>query len=170
MIARPTLDWAGLYAAEQGRLRRLLGRLVGSSTGAAEDLLQQTFLNVLTRTREGDLACGAAYLTTTARNLALNHLRDARRRNLVDIGEEAFQAIPDGRPSPEMEALFRAELRRVLEAIAALPPRRREAFVLHRFEGLSHDQIAARQGISRNTVISQIVAALAELDRRLGRS
>src|SRR5688572_1964002 len=151
MIARPTLDWAGLYATEQGRLRRLLGRLVGSS-GAAEDLLQQTFLNVLTGPREGDLACAAAYLTTTARNLALNHLRDAQRRNLTEISDEALQAIPDGRPSPEMEALYRAELRRVLEAITALPPRRREAFVLHRFGGLTYDQIAARQGISRNTV------------------
>ena len=62
----------------------------------------------------------------------------------------------------------RCELRRVLEAVATLPLRRRQAFVLHKFEGLSYDEIAARQGVSRNTVITQIVSALADLDRRLG--
>jgi RNA polymerase sigma-70 factor (ECF subfamily) len=48
-----------------------------------------------------------------------------------------------------------------------LPPRRREAFVLNRIEGLTYDEVAERMGISRNTVITQIVAALAELDKRL---
>jgi len=40
---------------------------------------------------------------------------------------------------------------------------------LHKFEELTYDEIAARQGISRNTVITQIVGALADLDRRLER-
>jgi len=39
--------------------------------------------------------------------------------------------------------------------------------VLNRIEGLSYDEVASRMGISRNTVISQIVSALAELDRQL---
>jgi RNA polymerase sigma-70 factor (ECF subfamily) len=66
-----------------------------------------------------------------------------------------------------MTALYRSELRRLLQAIADLPPRRREAFVLNRIEGLTYDEVAERMGISRNTVITQIVAALAELDKRL---
>jgi RNA polymerase sigma factor (sigma-70 family) len=53
--------------------------------------------------------------------------------------------------------------------VAALPPRRREAFVLNKFEGMSYDEIAARQGVSRNTVISHIVIALADLDRGMAR-
>jgi RNA polymerase sigma-70 factor (ECF subfamily) len=66
-----------------------------------------------------------------------------------------------------MAALYRSELRRLLEAIAQLPARRRQAFVLNRISGLSYDEIAAHMGISRNTVISQVVAAMAELDRRI---
>ena len=66
-----------------------------------------------------------------------------------------------------MTVLYRNELRRLLRAIAALPRRRREAFVMRKLDGLSYDEIALRMGISRNTVISQIVAAMAELDRRL---
>lgn len=66
-----------------------------------------------------------------------------------------------------MTVLYRSELHRLLHSIAQLPPRRREAFILNRIEGLSYDEVAERMGISRNTVITQIVSALAELDRQL---
>ncbi len=109
----------------------------------------------------------AAYIAQAVRNLALNHLRDAKRRGDVEISEADLNSIADMAPSPETIALYRSELRRLLEAVAALPTRRREAFVLNKIEGLSYDDVAQRMGISRNTVISQIVAAMVELDRRL---
>lgn len=161
-----TIDLASLYASEHGRLKRLVKRLVGSKA-TAEDLVHQAFVKLIGSAECGDLANCPAYLTCTARNLALNHLRDRSRRSEVDLPEADFKAIADSRPSPEMTAIFRCELRRVLRAVATLPPRRREAFVLNKFEGLSYDQIAAHQGVSRNTVVSQIVAALADLDRCL---
>jgi len=161
-----TIDWAGLYASEHGRLKKLVRRLVGNKA-TAEDLVHQAFLKLIATAECGDLANCPAYLTCTARNLALNHLRNTSRRAEIDLPEAEFNAIADSRPSPEMTAILRCELRRVLQAVAGLPPRRREAFVLNKFEGLSYDQIAARQGVSRNTVITQIVAALADLDRRL---
>jgi RNA polymerase sigma factor (sigma-70 family) len=161
-----TIDLASLYASEQGRLKKLVRRLVGSKA-TAEDLVHQAFLKLMANVDCGDLVNCPAYLTCTARNLALNHLRDRSRRAEVGLPEGEFHALADSRPSPEMTAIFRCELRRVLKAVAALPPRRREAFVLNKFEGLSYDEIAARQGVSRNTVISQIVGALADLDRRL---
>jgi RNA polymerase sigma factor (sigma-70 family) len=165
MSAR-TIDLAGLYASEQGRLKRLVKRLVGSKA-TAEDVVHQAFVNLMARPECGDLVNCPAYLTCTARNLALNHLRDTSRRSEVDLAAEALDAVADPRPSPEVTTMFRCELRRVLRAVAALPPRRREAFILNKFEGMSYDQIAARQGVSRNTVISQIVGALADLHGRL---
>ena len=108
-----------------------------------------------------------AYLTRAVRNLALNHLRDTTRKSEVALPEFDFNAISDPAPSPEAAAIYRNELRRLLEAVAALPARRREVFVLNKFEGLSYDEIAARQGVSRNTVITQIVSALAGLNQRL---
>jgi RNA polymerase sigma factor (sigma-70 family) len=161
-----TIDLAGLYASEQGRLKRLVKRLVGSKA-TAEDVVQQAFVNLMASVECGDLVNCPAYLTCTARNLALNHLRNTSRRSEVDLAAEDLDAIVDPRPSPEATMMHRCELRRVLRAVAALPPRRREAFILNKFEGLSYDQIAARQGVSRNTVISQIVGALADLHRRL---
>ncbi len=166
MSAR-AIDIAELYAAEQGRLKRFVKRVVRSTT-TAEDLVQQAFVKLIDNADHGNVADFPAYLATTARHLAFNHVRNVARRSEVELPEADFHAIADTRPSPEMETIYRCELRRVLRAVAALSPRKREAFVLHKFDGLTYDEIAARQGVSRATVITQIVTALADLDRRLG--
>lgn len=162
------IDIAGLYTSEQGRLRRLVNRLV-CNKAAAEDLVQQSFVKLIAAAECGNLENCPAYLTCAARNLALNHIRDLQRRGETNLPDAELLAIPDARPSPEESAIFRCELRRMLKAVAALPPRRREAFVLNKFEGMSYDEIAERQGVSRNTVISHIVIALADIDRQIGR-
>lgn len=161
------IDIADLYTSEQGRLRHLVRRLVGNRA-AADDLVQQAFEKLLRVADGGNIENCPAYLSSTVKNLALNHLRDQARRSEVFVSETELNALADASPSPETTAIYRCELRRVLSAVAALPPRRREAFVLNKFEGMSYDEIAARQGISRNTVISHIVIALADLDRQLG--
>lgn len=165
MSAR-AIDIAGLYAAERGRLKRLVRCMVRSRT-TAEDLVQQAFVKLIDNADRGNVSDIPGYLATTARNLALNHIRDVARRSEVELQEADLHAIADARPSPEMATIYRCELRRVLQAVAALSPRKRDAFVLPKFDGLTYDEIAARQGVSRATVISQIVSALADLDRRL---
>lgn len=162
-----TADLARLFASERGRLKSLINRMVGNRA-TAEELVQQAFANVLSTTDWDRVDSHTAYLTRTARNLALNHLRAAKLRITVELGEGDWEAVADPQPSPEMTALHRSELRRVLAAIAQLPPRRRQVFVLSRFDGLTYDQIADRMGITRNTVMVQIANALVDLDRRLG--
>jgi RNA polymerase sigma factor (sigma-70 family) len=159
-------DLTELYESEQISLRAFVRRIVGN-TATAEDVVQQAFLNLLSRYEDTSQVPGAAYVKRTARNLALNHLRDARRRANVEIEVDEPECFADTSPSPEMTVLYRSELHRLLHSITQLPPRRREAFVLNRIEGLSYEEVAERMGISRNTVITQIVSALAELDRRL---
>ncbi|ORE87324.1 ECF sigma factor [Oceanococcus atlanticus] len=48
----------------------------------------------------------------------------------------------------------------VLRAIADLPPRCREVFVLYRFKSLSQAQIAEQLGISRNMVERHVMRAM----------
>lgn len=160
------MDIEKLYEAEHGRLRSLVRRIVGNSS-TAEDVVQQAFVNMLAALHRHETAPGPAYARTAARNLALNHLRDLKRKAAVEVAGSDVDEIADLQPTPETIALYRSELRRLLEAIAALPARRREAFVLNRIEGLSYDEIAERMQISRNTVISSIVNAMADLDRKL---
>lgn len=161
----PVGDISAFYQAEVRRLRAIVRRIVGSQ-GAAEDVVQQAFTNLL-RMGAQRAQVNAGYITRAAHNLALNHLRDARRRAEVELTGLALDHLPDSRPTPEMIVMYRRELQRLLEAIAALPERRRQAFVLKRIEGLSYDEIAERMGTRRNTVISQVVAAMAQLDAAL---
>lgn len=53
----------------------------------------------------------------------------------------------------------------LLATIEALPPRCREAFVLHKFDGLPHAEVAARMGISRKAVEQHLKLALAACRR-----
>lgn len=144
MTAR-AIDIAGLYIAEQSRLNRLVKRLVRNRT-TAEDLVRLAFLKLMDQAEQGDLANVPAYLAVTARNLAFNHMRNTALRAEIDLADADPHALADARPSPEMIVLYRSELRRVLEAVATLPPRRREAFILHKFEGLTDDEIALQHG------------------------
>ena len=53
------------------------------------------------------------------------------------------------------------------EAIAALPESYREAFVMHRFKGMSYKEIAEQLQVSSKTVDYRIQQALKQLRRDL---
>jgi RNA polymerase sigma-70 factor (ECF subfamily) len=147
---------------------RLVQRIV-RNRAVAEELIQDTYLNVISRgsNNGSGIAQPEHYLARAARNLALNHVRHLRHGVEVEVKEETRGMIPDTAPSPERICLYRGELRYLLSVLAQLTPRRRQVFALHKFEGLSYDEIAGELGISRNTVMVQMVNALTDLDRRL---
>ena len=128
--------------------------------------MQDAFLRLL-HMPDGQIITPEAWLARVARNLALNHLRRESRAGAAFAAEDPEDVASD-RPGVEQVLISRQMLHRVLRAILDLPPRRREIFVMHRFQDLTYDQIAAQRGISRNTVMVQIVNALADLRQSLG--
>lgn len=107
-----------------------------------------------------------------------NFLHAAVRRRAVDLlRREAVRrkAVPlltleSGGHQPASEPTFDADLlrHRFARAVAALPPRTREAFILSRREGLSYDEIALRMGISIKTVGVHIGQSLSALRKVIG--
>lgn len=150
-----------------GRVVDYVERLT-HSRDLAKDVAQEVFLALWQR-RLVWRATGSlrAFLLGAARNLARNHSRRWR-----EVRVESFESplIPadahissnpaDALREEEVERLFRA-------AVAALPPRRREVFLLARVHGLSHQEIADTMEISVQTVANQMSNALAELRRAL---
>lgn len=55
-------------------------------------------------------------------------------------------------------------------AIARLRPVERDAFLLHRIDGLAYDVIAARLGMTAHEVEEHIASALSQLTRQLRRA
>lgn len=166
-MAHLSHSFTHLYGSEKGRLKRFLTTIVGNNA-TAEDLMHDAFTKLINASEQRKIHEPAAYLTRAARNLALNHLRHLQQGVEVTIDDQIYQAITDGKPSPEMEVLYRQELRRLLTALSNLPPRRREIFIIHRFEGANYSDIAERFNLSRRTVINHIFNALNDLDLALG--
>jgi len=141
-------------------------RFLGCQIEEAQDLAQEVFLKVWhQRNRWHAQAKFSTWLFTIVANLCRNQLRDAGRRpHLVPVQLEnredsvlSVEAGPDGDPLALAEA---AELsRRLRSAVAELPERQREAFLLRRFAGLRYREIADILGVSPQSVDSLLVRA-----------
>lgn len=131
------------------RYRRPLLRYCGRFLAAAraEDVLQQTFLNAYRALKADERPIELRpWLYRIAHNAALNALRAA-----APSGEELDEEI-DGVERPDQAFERREKLAEVVAAVRALPPRQRDAIVLHELEGRSYDQIAAELHVSGGAV------------------
>ena len=151
---------AGLFAARYLELVRLAG-LLGADD--PEDIAQEAFARLLRsygslRDADAALACVRATVCNLTRN---------RRRHLRVIRLRTPAEHPADVASSEQAVLLREEQREVLAALAALPPRRREAIVLRYWLDLSEAEIAAVMGISAGTVKSQVSRGLAALGKTM---
>ena len=161
------------YLEKRDDLVRFLTARLGSAA-TAEDVAQDLFVRLATVRLEAPVLNPSAFLYRAASNLVLDRARGDRRssqrdrawqdsRNVVMAGVAASDE-----PSPEQTASARQTLRRLVEAVEALPPKTRRAFELHKFEGLSQIETAARLGVTRKTVENQLAAALKQLVAKLG--
>lgn len=155
----------GLFRAHYAPLVRHAARLAGS-TAEAEELVQEVFLQLWSRRetlaiRESPVA----YLYRGVRNRALNavrHERVVRTWAQSQPPEAAEPAVASADTAAEDEVA-----RAVRDAIAALPDRCREIFLLSREQGLTYAQIAATLGLSVKTIETQMGRALKSLRERL---
>ena len=99
-----------------------------------------------------------AYLVRIARNVLADHARadEVRMRSHHQSFEEDDVAGPD--PHAALEA--RETLRRIDRAIKRLKPQTGSIFVMHRFDGLSYEEIAEAKGISVKGVEWHIAQAM----------
>ncbi|PXW62117.1 RNA polymerase sigma factor [Methylobacterium sp. B4] len=160
-----------LYRLYRTALLRFLTRRVGHDD--APDLLQEAFIRMArAKTDPHSVRNDKAFLFQVASNLAADHGRESRRRSRLLTGDEidAILDIPDETARPADAAQARLEGQSLARALAEMPPRRADAFRLSRLEGLSHQAIAARLGVSVRTVEAEIRMALDHCAERLGRT
>lgn len=146
----------GAWIVQYGpALRSYFRRRVGAAE--AEDMVQDVFLAMSARHGE-PVDNIEGYLFRIAANLITRrHGRESARPAL-----EAMIEPPEGF-SPERILMSRQAANQVLEAIRALPPRTREAFIFHRFEEMTYPEIARRLGISVSAVKQLIARAIRQV-------
>jgi RNA polymerase sigma-70 factor (ECF subfamily) len=162
------------YLAKRSNLVRLFAARTGSRA-AAEDLAQELFLKLAEGPPVEVLGDPEALLYRMALNLMLDRIRGETRSAARDAawrgatrawttGEE----IADEPPADEAVA-SRERLRRLVDAVAGLPPQMQRAFRLHKLEGLTHAQTARAMGLSVKSVEKHVSAALKVLMEKVGR-
>jgi RNA polymerase sigma-70 factor (ECF subfamily) len=125
-----------------------------------DDLIQETYARMLRAREVGKASLTRAYLFVTARNVALDQLRRSKVVSIGGIAEIDRLAVVEDKPDAAEAASHEQELEILAEAIATLPERCREVFILRRYHDLSHQTIAQKLGIAENTVNAQLVTGM----------
>lgn len=160
------------FDAWADRLYGLAVRLL-REPAAAEDVVQESFVKLMANAGKLEgRARLATWLYRVVYNASIDRLREQKR--LVPVpedGDDAAVPMPsllvDFSLSPE-EMLSDAETRRALEdAIGALPPALRAAFLLRDVEGLSTAEAAEALSISQANLKVRLHRARLALRERL---
>lgn len=184
VLCRDTQDAAEIRAAVNVLARRhhaALVRYLISFVGrleVAEDLAQEAFVRIYKHAREyREVAKVSTWLYRIGTNLALNEIRDRKRRPAVSLnapfGEdgaaERGDAIADYRePSPVRRAEANDLAARVRRAVEELPELYRAVILLCDLEGLSYEDAAEALGLKIGTVRSRLFRARERFQEKLG--
>lgn len=138
-------------------------RVLGD-TGAAEDVLQEVFLQLWRNPGAFDSARGSlpAWLAVIARNRAIDALR--KRKPETDIEDVILSVAPDLAVDADRTRVA-AKIRGVL---SSMPSPQRSALEMAYFEGLSHSEIANKTGEPLGTIKTRIRAGLLALRKAFG--
>lgn len=141
----------------------------GFAAADAEDLTQNVFARLSTKSDLASLGSVEGYIFAIAANAAIDH---ARRRKVRVDGIMALQNCgeADQEVPPDRVLEGREELAAVVSALNEMPERMRTIFILARLENMTRVEVAKRLGISKSLVdldMSLAVACIADRRRRL---
>jgi RNA polymerase sigma-70 factor (ECF subfamily) len=163
---------ARIRAGEEGAFEQLFHRYyrelcvyaarIDRAGGSAEEIVQEVFFRIwMHRERLVLVSTLSGYLYAVARNVALNRVARAqteeRWRARAEFDALDVQVESQGADVPVRETEMAIAIDR---AVATLPPRCREAFLLRRQGHLSYAEIAHAMQTSPKTVEIQIGKAL----------
>lgn len=147
-------------------LSRYIVRKLGSED-ISSDILQDAYLR-LSRLQDPEVIDNPrAFVFRVVANLVIDYQRLSVNRLSQDIDEDTLHAIPEDLPGPEKHYQHQQRLDAINLAMEELPESCRLAFYLHRVEGFSHAEVAARLQISESMVGKHLARAMKHCRDRL---
>jgi len=153
----PPEDWEAITAALSRYVRARTSR-----SDQVEDVVQETLSRLVEQSRQKTLVSIYALGFRIAANLLVDHHRRDRRYSDEPVTEQASEA-----PLPDRVIAGRQELSALTDALAAMPPLRREVVVRRRLRGESCAAIARDLEMSLKAVEKHITRGLADLHRAM---
>ncbi len=136
----------------------------------AADGVQEVFMRLIRHNGTAKLDSTDGYIWRIMQNLVreIKRTHAIRARWMVPQSYDSEEQVSQA-PGPE-EAMENQQIfDNTLRILNELPPRCKEVFIMHRFKGLSHKEIARQLNISSKTVENHMVNALLFLRKRLPR-
>lgn len=163
---------AACAAGDAGALKALYDREAPALLGVAqrilrrrdlaEDVLQETFVQVWRKAATYDASLGSArgWIYAILRNRALNALRDERH---VPLDDDTLSGLSEAASDVEDAFLRLAESSALRRCLDRLDPKRRASILLAYVRGYSHGEIAGHLGVPLGTVKAWIRRSLVTL-------
>jgi RNA polymerase sigma-70 factor, ECF subfamily len=167
--ARNQAAFAKLYSATKGKLFSTVVSIV-RRWDLTEEIIQDVYVRIWLNAHSYRASSGSpmTWMITIARNLAIDTVRRSVRETCADDTE--LLALPSDEPTVletiEADEERRAAIdqkQRVLSALQALDPARRDLVIAAYIHGESREQLSRRAGVPVNTVKTWIRRALLEV-------
>jgi RNA polymerase sigma-70 factor (ECF subfamily) len=131
----------------------------------AREIAQEAYVHLLRLNQPETVSYLRAYLFKTAANLVVDRLRQRGRRRITtsvaDLDFAPFEL------TPERQVSANQALNLIHAAVAQLPPKCRQAFLLHRVYDVPIGEIADRMGIGACMVRRYVARALEHVREHL---
>ncbi|MEX2493722.1 MAG: sigma-70 family RNA polymerase sigma factor [Nitrospirales bacterium] len=155
-----------LFHEYYGELLTFLTRKLGPRDQAL-DVTQETYLRVLSNKPAHPILRPRAFLYRTALNLSIDIFRKQQKRTHLSLESEEVQPFLTMPSDQEGTLEAKKQVHTLCQAIGELPPKCRHVFVLHKFQGRTHAEIAIQLNISKNMVEKHVMKAMAYCRQRL---
>ncbi len=137
------------------------------SEETAKEVTQDVFMKLwISRAKLAEVISLDAYIFTIARNHCFNLLKRLALERKAGLHLAGLSEVDNHTE----ETIHFNEYRRLLDkAIASLPARQREVYILSYVEGMKRNEVAEKMGISPETVKSQLALAVAHIRNSVGK-
>jgi RNA polymerase sigma-70 factor (ECF subfamily) len=166
--------YRGLVEKYQGRVYSMVYGMIRNREDA-RDITQEAFVKAYRNLKGFRLeASFYTWLYRIAMNLAIDHTRKRKRREVAGFDESIASKDADGgidqihhEDSPSKALERKQLLARIMDCMQKLSDDQRQVILLREVEGLSYKEIADVMGIPEGTVMSRLFYARKKLQKML---
>jgi len=157
---------AAMMQRHRSELLRFLAQRV-SCPDAAQDIFQENFIRYAGYRDKSAVDNPRAFIFRIAANLATDYMRSRGRQPHQPESAEIIAGLEDPKRSVEQTVISQQEFEILFQALAELPPKCREVFIMLRLKEYSYAQVEQELGISSTMILKYFNRALTLCRQRL---
>ncbi len=150
---------ADLFRSSRVNLERFVQRRLPDNE-SAKDIAQDAFLRLLRFNKADQVDNPEAYLFRIAANLISEYWSNKTARMPMSGEVDDFDLVGDDEQSLDTVVEKQQQFDELQKALEHLPEIQKNVLLLHRQQGFTYDEIAAKLGISRDMVKKHLSKAL----------